>query len=152
MKSKITVEIDFENGNRPVIQVHERNSDDVRDKLIDAVFQELGHHSRWFRVEYKHETITDGEQGSLWHLIPVSPKEYTEEIKLMAAHREQHLPAEKIEYPVQDNSDGFRRFLDKEEYEWKPDGHMTLIKLFNPSELFHIGRKLELYKAANPNG
>lgn len=86
MKSKITVEIDFDNGNRPVIQVHERNSDDVRDRLIDAVFQALGHHSRWFRVEFKHNTMTDGEAGNLWHLVPIDPSEYPEEIKLMIAH------------------------------------------------------------------
>jgi hypothetical protein len=87
MLSRITVEVDFENSNRPVIQVHERDSDDVRDRLISAVFQKLGHHSRWFRVEFKHNTVQEGEPGSIWHLVPVSPEEYEQEIKLMTAHK-----------------------------------------------------------------
>lgn len=87
MKSRISVEVDFDNNNRPVIQVHERNSSDVRDRLISAVFDKLAHHSRWFRVEFKHHTMDDGEQGCLWHLIPVTPEEYEIEIKLMAAHK-----------------------------------------------------------------
>lgn len=99
MKSKITVEIDFENGNRPVIQVHERNSDDVRDKLIDSVFQQLAHHSRWFRVEFKHNTMIDGDVGNLWHLIPITPEEYEQEIKLMVAHRHAHMNNTAIEPP-----------------------------------------------------
>lgn len=87
MKSRITAEIDFENGNRPVIQVHERDSDDVRDRLISATFQKLGHHSRWFRAEFKHNTMNEEGAGSIWHLIPVTPEEYEQEIKLMTAHK-----------------------------------------------------------------
>jgi hypothetical protein len=90
MKSRITVEIDFDNNNRPVIQIHERESDDVRDRLISAVFEKLGHHSRWFRVEFKNNTMNDGDTspGSIWHLTPISPDEYEQEIKLMTAHKE----------------------------------------------------------------
>ena len=87
MRSRITVEIDFENGNRPVIQVHERDSDDVRDRLISAVFEKLGHHSRWFRAEFKHNSMNEEGPGDIWHLIPIHPSEYEEEIKLMIAHQ-----------------------------------------------------------------
>lgn len=87
MKSRITVEIDFDNNNRPVIQVHERDSDDVRDRLISAIFEKLGHYSRWFRVEFKHNTMNDEGAGSVWHLVPISPDEYDEEIKLMIANK-----------------------------------------------------------------
>lgn len=41
MKSRITVEIDFENGNEPIMQVHYRQSDDVRDKLIKNFFENV---------------------------------------------------------------------------------------------------------------
>lgn len=35
MKSRITIEVDFDNGNQPVIQIlHYPDSMDVRDKLI----------------------------------------------------------------------------------------------------------------------
>lgn len=99
MRSRISVEVDFDNNNRPVIQVHERDSDDVRDRLISAVFDKLGHHSRWFRVEFKHNTMTDGDAGSLWHLAPISPEEYDEEIKLMVAHRGSQQPTGPVKKP-----------------------------------------------------
>ncbi len=88
MRSRITAEIDFSNGNRPVIQVHERESDDVRDKLVSSIFETLGHHSRWFRAEFQHNTMNEEGPGSIWHLVPVSPDEYEQEIKLMIAHKE----------------------------------------------------------------
>lgn len=87
MLSRISVEVDFNNNNRPVIQVHERESDDVRDRLISAVFEKLGHHSRWFRVEFIHNTMHPDGAGAIWHLIPISPEEYDEEIKLMLASK-----------------------------------------------------------------
>lgn len=52
MKGRITVEIDFENGNRPVIQLlHSPDSDDVRDKLINN-FLETMRQSHWCRFEF----------------------------------------------------------------------------------------------------
>lgn len=88
MLSRFSAEIDFENQNRPVIQIYEKDSDDVRDKILSVVFEKLGHHSRWFRAEFKHNTIDEKGQGAIWHLVPISPDEYEEEIKLMQAHLE----------------------------------------------------------------
>jgi hypothetical protein len=39
MKSRLTIEVDFENNNRPVIQILKFESDDVRDRLLNSLFQ-----------------------------------------------------------------------------------------------------------------
>jgi len=51
MKSRITIEVDFENGNEPTIQIISRNSDDIRDNLIKAFYQKLGG-SSWCKIRF----------------------------------------------------------------------------------------------------
>jgi hypothetical protein len=42
MLSRITIALDFENGNQPVIKIqHYPQSDDLRDSLIGAFFEKL---------------------------------------------------------------------------------------------------------------
>lgn len=42
MKSRITIEVDFDNGNQPVIQIlHYPDSTDVRDKLLKKFLEDL---------------------------------------------------------------------------------------------------------------
>lgn len=90
MKSKITIEVDFENGNRPVIQVLSRQSDDVRDNLISSFLQSLGHTSRWAAFKYKGEQGvsypgSESNNAHCWIITPLTPAELPEEIKLMEA-------------------------------------------------------------------
>jgi hypothetical protein len=56
MKSRITIEVDFDNGNEPVIQILSRNSDDVRDNLIRSFYQKLGS-SSWCRIVFRQDEI-----------------------------------------------------------------------------------------------
>lgn len=51
MKSRITIEVDFNNGNTPVIQIIQSNSDDVRDKLIKS-FTECLNGSSWCQIRW----------------------------------------------------------------------------------------------------
>jgi hypothetical protein len=51
MKSRITVEIDYNNNNQPVIQILSRNSDDVRDGLIKSFYQAL-QGSSWCKIRF----------------------------------------------------------------------------------------------------
>jgi hypothetical protein len=84
MNSKITIEIDFEKGNLPIIQVLHRKSEDVRDSLIGNFIQHLDHTSisRWLKIEYIGERIDDGH---IWHIAPISSSltELESEAKLM---------------------------------------------------------------------
>lgn len=51
MESKIRIEVDFDNGNRPVIEILPKNSDDVRDKLIKSFLQSF-HGNCWCRIRW----------------------------------------------------------------------------------------------------
>lgn len=73
MKSKITIEIDFENGNAPFIQVvNDRESLDVRDKLITAFIQKLGGTSFLCKVGFSNhlnQTLT------VMNIYPITPQQ-----------------------------------------------------------------------------
>ncbi len=51
MKSRITIEVDFENGNQPVIQIMQGFSDDVRDSLVKSFLQKLNG-SSFCKIQY----------------------------------------------------------------------------------------------------
>lgn len=86
MESKITIELDFDKNNLPIIQVIRKTSDDVRDGIVGNFIQHLDHGSisRWLKIEYKYKR-SDG--ADVWHILPISSslKELEEESKLMKA-------------------------------------------------------------------
>ena len=91
MKSRITIEVNFEEGNLPVIQILNTHSDDVRDKLISSFLQSLQHTSRWCKIIYMgdeshfHPNFNDGLAIHRWHIVPITPSQIPEEMKLMDA-------------------------------------------------------------------
>ena len=68
MKSRITIEVDFENGNKPVIQILKQNSDDVRDNLIQS-FLESFVNSGLCKIQWKASNGIDGIQRI--HISPI---------------------------------------------------------------------------------
>lgn len=86
MKSRITIEVDFENNNLPVIHIISRPSDDVRDKLVSQFLQSLSHTSRWATITFDSEV---GEGGCRWKISPITPDNIKGEIKIMQAVLEQ---------------------------------------------------------------
>lgn len=91
MKSRITIEVNFDEGNLPVIQILNTHSDDVRDKLISSFLQSLQHISRWCKIIYMgdeshfHPHFNDGLAIHKWHIVPITPKDIESEMKLMKA-------------------------------------------------------------------
>lgn len=83
MKSRITIEVDFDNGNQPVIQILQcLNSSDVRDRLIKNFTEQLGG-SSWCQIKWR-----DGlEEFSRIVISPISPTELKEHAEIML---EQH--------------------------------------------------------------
>lgn len=74
MRSRISIVVDFDNNNTPVIQIVQKSSDDVRDSLVHNFVEGVGHSSlsRWLRAEYKGERFTDGiKDGHVWNLVPI---------------------------------------------------------------------------------
>lgn len=85
MKSRISIEVDFDNNNSPVIQILSQDSDDVRDRLIKSFLQST---SRWCIINYIGEANTFEDLSinkTKWQIIPVTPKQLECEIKLMQA-------------------------------------------------------------------
>jgi hypothetical protein len=107
MKSRITIEVDFDNGNLPVIKIVSRESDDVRDKLLRSFLQQLNHKSRWCVIQYEgYDTVH--EEGAIkytnnWTLRPIPPESFLEEIKLMKTEIE--LSREFLEKSSKQNKD-----------------------------------------------
>ena len=89
MKSRITIEVNFEEGNLPVIQIMSQQSDDVRDKLIQSFLQSLQHTSRWCKILYMgnrsvyNQDVAEIDHKHSWHIIPMQPQEIPDEMKLM---------------------------------------------------------------------
>lgn len=85
MVSKITIEVDFDNQNLPVIQIIQKDSDDVRDKLIRNFLQSLQHTSRWAVISYEgaREIIGDSTYGEVWKIYPITPQKLPQEMELM---------------------------------------------------------------------
>ena len=71
MKSKITIEVDFENGNLPVIQILSKDSDDVRDRLIQSFYQTLRGGS-WCKIEFRQD-VMDQDPERAFKRIFISP-------------------------------------------------------------------------------
>lgn len=80
MKSRITIEVDFENGNQPVIQIVQRFSDDVRDKLISEFLHSLGGQSSWCKLDH----IAGQPDHNLIRITPLRPEQLQEHSRLMA--------------------------------------------------------------------
>lgn len=142
MKSKITIETDFDNG-QPYIKVQEcADSDDVRDKLISFFRHRLKATSRWCRIEYP---FNDGNQW--WYIQPILPEQLPEEIELM----KEVLPPVMTEDPelvnVYGNSHAFHDFLKEKGIEFKPNEHFTLVQA--NVDLFHLGQEFQKYKDEN---
>lgn len=83
MKSRITIEVDFENGNQPVIQIMQMHSDDVRDKLLGSFSQQFGG-SSWCQIKWVSNYGTTYEDAiNCIHISPIKPEQLTEQAKVM---------------------------------------------------------------------
>jgi hypothetical protein len=72
MKSKITIEIDFENGNQPIIQILHRKSDDVRDKLLQSFIEKFDACTSWCQIKWLGESLSS-ESPESFQKIVISP-------------------------------------------------------------------------------
>ena len=83
MKSRITIELDFENGNMPIIQILQQDSDDVRDKLVKSFTQHLGG-SSWCQIKWKPENyIGAPNETQRIHITPINFADLKEQAEIM---------------------------------------------------------------------
>lgn len=80
MTSKITIEVNFDNG-QPYIKVcNDTTSDDVRDKLITFFRNRLGSTSSWMKLEYEDHYNSDRVR---FNIHPIRPDQLEEESRIM---------------------------------------------------------------------
>jgi hypothetical protein len=86
MKSRITVEVDFDRKNEPVIQILFRKSDDVRDNLLQSFLQSLQGKSNWLRIDlqqYCEDPMDVDRDFKRYFISPVYPEKMKENAKYM---------------------------------------------------------------------
>ncbi len=80
MKSKITIEVDFDQNNTPYIRLLvDKNSDDVRDKLLRAFLEKLGYESVFGKIVCKSDAPTE-ENVQRWGIYPIPAEKIEEEL------------------------------------------------------------------------
>lgn len=82
MKSRITIEVDYDNGNRPIIQILHVESPDVRDGLIKSFLQSFGGQSSWCKIQFSG---TNESYNGRMVITPITNTELEEQSRLMAA-------------------------------------------------------------------
>lgn len=85
MKSRITIEVDFEHGNQPIIQILQSDSDDVRDRLLSAFCQQFGG-SSWCTIKWVSQAPDNPNQNTFFnriHITPINPKDFKEQAAIM---------------------------------------------------------------------
>ena len=98
MKSRITIEVDFENGNQPVIIANLQSSDDVRDKLLKSFIEKFAHQRSWCQVNYMGEALG----GNAYKIIPIEPKNHSEQGNLMKMLGDSEFPKSAQPFEVVD--------------------------------------------------
>lgn len=95
MQSRLTIEVDFDNGQPYIKVLNDTTTDDVRDKLVTFFRQRLGHTSAWCRVEHAQFPATDRTGICIFFIKPIRPEEMeaeakimTEQVEMLKAHPE----------------------------------------------------------------
>lgn len=87
MKSRITIEVDFDKNNEPFIQIVSHYSEDVRDNLLRNFLNKLENSSQWLKLTYQGNQDLGGLFGTkhFYAIKPIVPKDIPEEIKAMSS-------------------------------------------------------------------
>jgi hypothetical protein len=80
MTSKITIEIDFDTATPYIRVIPDKHSDDVRDKLVNAFREKLGHRSSWCRVKFDDTGISG---RPMFTIEPIRPQDLQHEMELI---------------------------------------------------------------------
>ena len=81
MQSKLTIEVDFNDNNKPYIRIIQMCSDDVRDKLLSNFLQSLEGKSTWCKIIYNPGPSTP--DISHWSIKAIIPDQFAEESNVL---------------------------------------------------------------------
>lgn len=131
MKSRISIEMDFDNGSPFIRVIESPDSDDVKDRIVSQFRNKLNVTSFWCRVEFPFTN-----EIRFWHIYPITPDKLETTAKEMMALS----PGPKM-VNVYGNSDAFREFLKSKGIDHSHNGQYTLVDA--NADLFEIGREYE---------
>jgi hypothetical protein len=146
MESKITISFDYEQKT-PFIKVAFKNSDDERDRMVKAFLESMGGDICFAKFHYQESydpTITVAA------IRPIPYNNLKEEIRAMDAwvdHVQGDVLKDDYLKYIDDNSNAFTEFLDKEGIKWTAAGHSTGVP--GNINLYNLGVKWGIYKAQN---
>lgn len=75
MRSKITIEVDFDNGNDSAIYIKSEHTDDIRDKLVQDFISKFAGQSNWCRADFM--------TGDRVRIKPITAQQLHEQANLM---------------------------------------------------------------------
>lgn len=80
MKSRISIEVDFDNSNQPIIQIlQSSDSDDVRDKLLSHFCQQFGG-SSWCQIKWQ---LNSPDGFNRIFISPIKPNQFKDQANIM---------------------------------------------------------------------
>lgn len=90
MKSRISIEVDFENNNQPYIRIMQCGSEDVRDQLLSSFCQQFGG-SSWCQIKWQepldgrfmNDEQYKGDIVNRIHITPIKPEHLEEQAEIM---------------------------------------------------------------------
>lgn len=83
MKSRITIEVDLD-ASQPYIKViNDTTTSDVRDKLITAFRQRLGHTSSWCKITFPSYAHPLHPDQVVFEIHAIRPDQLSDEAKIM---------------------------------------------------------------------
>lgn len=87
MKSRITVEVDFDNNNSPILQILlNKNSDDLRDKMLAHFTEQVGG-SSWLQIKWAEQQGGLPDDAQRIVIRPIKADQFKEQAEIML---EQH--------------------------------------------------------------
>lgn len=138
-----SLKIGFKNvenfGLQPIVTAKVIRTEDPRDQLLKAFFEQLGHISSWLYIEL----IDSSDDQKIFDILPVKP----ESLEIMATQALSRISNKGLN--IKDNSTGFRDFLKSRNIEYCSihDFYTTLI---DPNiDPFILGMQYEQYKKSN---
>lgn len=99
MKSKVSIDVDFDN--QPIIKIEYEESTDVRDKLVKKFLESFGGDSTWASFQFENGPFSKvvNKIATIRPLTPSDLKWQHENMKILSDRFEEYIkePEQKIE-------------------------------------------------------
>lgn len=84
MKSRISIDLDFEN--KPIIKIEYRQSEDVRDSLVKRFLETFASQSSWCKIKFdgaRDYAAPHNLDAGVSLIYPIAPSDFEKESEIM---------------------------------------------------------------------